>query len=98
VGEVEFGSPCSITQTHYLEVSNTVGLKKNDAVGNFVTDACATVAVAYNRAAGVSSGTTSCRIWELPPSIFSPWLRHMRARMKMADSMLNGESIKAINH
>jgi hypothetical protein len=56
VGEVEFGSPCSITQTHYLEVSNTVGLKKNDAVGNFVTDACATVAVAYNRAAGVYVG------------------------------------------
>jgi hypothetical protein len=28
-------------------------VKKDDRVGNFVTDACATVAVAYHRAAGV---------------------------------------------
>ena len=31
-------------------------LKKEDRVGNFVTDACATVAVAYHRAAGAYLG------------------------------------------
>jgi len=31
-------------------------VKKEDRVGNFVTDSCATVAVAYHRAAGVYDG------------------------------------------
>jgi hypothetical protein len=31
-------------------------LEKEDRVGNFVTDACATVAVAYHRAAGAYLG------------------------------------------
>ena len=34
-------------------LDRTVQIKKDDRVGNFVTDACATVAVAYHRAAGV---------------------------------------------
>jgi hypothetical protein len=39
-----------------MVMARTGRIKENDAVGNFVTDACATVAVAYNRAAGVYVG------------------------------------------
>jgi hypothetical protein len=39
-----------------LVLERTRRLKKEDRVGNFVTDACATVAVAYHRAAGVYVG------------------------------------------
>ena len=35
-----------------MVLDRTGRLKKEDRVGNFVTDACATVAVAYHRAAG----------------------------------------------
>lgn len=36
-----------------MVLDRTVQLKEHDRIGNFVTDACATVAVAYRRAAGV---------------------------------------------
>jgi hypothetical protein len=36
-----------------MVLDRTVQIKEDDRVGNFVTDACATVAVAYHRAAGV---------------------------------------------
>ena len=36
-----------------MVLDRTGGIKEDDLVANFVTDACATVAVAYNRAAGV---------------------------------------------
>ena len=39
-----------------MVLDRTDGIKEEDLVGNFVTDACATVAVAYNRAAGVYVG------------------------------------------
>lgn len=39
-----------------MVLDRTVGIKEGDSVANFVTDACATVAVAYNRAAGVYVG------------------------------------------
>ena len=37
-------------------LDRTRRMKKEDRVGNFVTDACATVAVAYHRAAGAYVG------------------------------------------
>jgi hypothetical protein len=36
-----------------MVLDRTVQFKEDDRIGNFVTDACATVAVAYRRAAGV---------------------------------------------
>jgi len=36
-----------------MVLDRTVQIKEDDRVGNFVTDACATVAVGYHRAAGV---------------------------------------------
>ncbi len=39
-----------------MVLDRTGRLKKEDRVGNFVTDACATVAVAYHRAAGAYVG------------------------------------------
>lgn len=36
-----------------MVLNRTVQVKESDRVGNFVTDACATVAVAYHRAAGI---------------------------------------------
>jgi len=36
-----------------MVLERTGGIRDEDLIGNFVTDACATVAVAYNRAAGV---------------------------------------------
>jgi hypothetical protein len=39
-----------------MVLDRTEGIKEHDPVGNFVTDACATVAVAYHRAAGVYVG------------------------------------------
>ena len=39
-----------------MVLDRTGRLKKEDRIGNFVTDACATVAVAYHRAAGAYVG------------------------------------------
>jgi hypothetical protein len=39
-----------------MVLDRTSGIKADDRVGSFVTDACATVAVAYHRAAGVYVG------------------------------------------
>ena len=39
-----------------MVLDRTNRIKENDRVGNFVTDACATVAVAYHRAAAVYVG------------------------------------------
>ena len=36
-----------------MVLDRTTQIRKDDRVGNFVTDACATVAVAYHRAAGI---------------------------------------------
>ena len=36
-----------------MVLDRTARIKEDDRVGNFVTDACATVAVAYHRAAGI---------------------------------------------
>ena len=39
-----------------MVLDRTNRIKENDRVGNFVTDACASVAVAYHRAAGIYVG------------------------------------------
>jgi hypothetical protein len=56
--DVDDGRVAEITSQAAMKMvlGRTGGIKESDSVANFVTDACATVAVAYNRAAGVYVG------------------------------------------